>query len=212
MASSIAVQAQVIDIRQSGSLPEHLFVDTNVWYWFAYTRTSQAAQPPASYQTRDYPNFLKAMLTKNKPLYHSGLQLAELAHLIETTELEAYNYLRRKEGKEELFRKEFRHNLPSERGLVVFEVDGAWSQVKGVSTCIDCTVNKTMTAGALDRFSNQPLDGYDLFLVESLLRSGITTSVLTDDGDFATIPEITVYTANNGVIRAAKRAGTLIGP
>jgi hypothetical protein len=33
---------------------------------------------------------------------------------------------------------------------------------------------------------------------------GFITQIITDDGDFVTVPEIILFTANNNVVRAAK--------
>ncbi|MEN6341347.1 MAG: hypothetical protein ABFC89_02190, partial [Methanospirillum sp.] len=108
--------------------------------------------------------------------------------------------------------KEFRHGYPLERQMVVGAVQAAWADVIRVSDPITCAIDPTMTRAALTRFATQPLDGYDLFFIESLLQSKVTTNVLTEDGDFATVPGITVYTANDRVIQAAASAGTLIAP
>ncbi len=40
-------------------------------------------------------------------------------------------------------------------------------------------------------------------------KSGVT-QVLTDDGDFCTVPGITLFTANRGVVEAARVQGKLV--
>lgn len=52
-------------------------------------------------------------------------------------------------------------------------------------------------------------DGYDLFILESMRSHGVV-QVITDDGDFATVPGIQVFTANRNVIQAARAQGRLI--
>ena len=51
------------------------------------------------------------------------------------------------------------------------------------------------------------MDGYDLFNLDLIRRLGV--NVLTDDGDFATVPGITVFTANYSVIDAARKCSQL---
>jgi hypothetical protein len=53
------------------------------------------------------------------------------------------------------------------------------------------------------------MDGYDLFILEAMRRHGMV-QVSTDDGDFAAIPGIQVFTANCNVIQAARTQGRLI--
>jgi len=37
-----------------------------------------------------------------------------------------------------------------------------------------------------------------------------TTQIITDDGDYATVPKLTIFTANPKVIQAAQAAGKLL--
>ena len=196
MASAITVRADIVDIRSARSAPDHIFVDTNVWFWYAYGRSILAAPEWRRRQIAFYSTFLQKVIQSRSELYHSGLQLAELFHQIEKAELDDFNY----RTNSQLKLKNFRHEQPAERQQVVDQCLMAWVEVTKVSKPIDCIIEATMTKAALDRFSAQPLDGYDIFFVESLIRSGVTTNVLTDDGDFATVPGITVYTANDRVI------------
>ncbi|MFV9689915.1 MAG: hypothetical protein ACNY01_02980 [Desulfobacteria bacterium] len=66
-----------------------------------------------------------------------------------------------------------------------------------------------MTAtAALNRLQTEKLDGYDLFILESMKNHGVV-QVITDDGDFATVSGIQVFTANRNVIAAAKNQAKL---
>jgi hypothetical protein len=54
-------------------------------------------------------------------------------------------------------------------------------------------------------------DGYDLFLLEAIRQTGIRpVQVLTDDMDYATVPNIQLFTGNGLVIRCADEQGKLI--
>jgi hypothetical protein len=70
-------------------------------------------------------------------------------------------------------------------------------------------IDDPATDAALHRFATQPVDGYDLFLLEALSAGGLT-QVLTDDGDDCTVPGIHVFTANLRVLTAARSAGLLV--
>ncbi len=85
-----------------------------------------------------------------------------------------------------------------------------WNQVESIyAVQIDLTLNKATVDAAVTRFSTQRLDGYDLFILESMKQESLT-KIITDDGDYVTAPGIQMFTANPGVIRAASRQGKLI--
>jgi len=188
MAISYVIQAEVVDINaDSPNRTDVFFVDTNVWYWMTYPNAATAALPG---QLSDYPAFVNRALAAGARIYYSGLSLAELSHLIEKTEREIY------EKSVCLIRtKEYRHNLSSERSRVVSEVEAAWGQVKSLSSSLALTVDEKATDAALDRFQTEKLDGYDLFILETMKNHGVI-QIITDDGDFATVAGIRVFTAN----------------
>ena len=207
MAINYTIRADVIDIRQDTPKPDDVFlVDTNVWYLLTYTRASQGDQPPKSYKVNDYTSYISKALSAKSQLHRCGLSLAELAHLIEKTELEIFS---KASGFDKNKKKEFRHNYPTERTNVVSEIQAAWGLVETMSQTIDIQINKHTTDDALSRLSTQILDGYDLFILESIIKAGIV-KILTDDGDFSTVPNILVFTSNVNVIQAAKVQGKLL--
>jgi hypothetical protein len=50
---------------------------------------------------------------------------------------------------------------------------------------------------------------YDLMILEAMDKAGIN-QVITDDGDYVTVPRIKVFTANQNAIAAARSQGKLI--
>ncbi|MHC5820511.1 MAG: PIN domain-containing protein [Nostoc sp.] len=202
MALNYTVQADVIDITVDSPQTGDIFlVDTNVWYWLTY--------PPASlsltaYQS-SYSNYITDTVTAGSTLCCSGLSLAELAHIIEREEkkLSSYSSIR-------ITSKEYRHNYPLERARVVSQVQAVWNQVESIyAVQIDLTLDKDTVDAAVTRFSTQCLDGYDLFILESMKQESLT-KIITDDGDYVTVPGIQMFTANPGVIKEARKRGKLI--
>ncbi|WP_024983788.1 hypothetical protein [Brevibacillus borstelensis] len=206
MPINYVIRADVIDIRSDMPKAEDEYlIDTNIWYWMTYSRASLASRPPGSYQITNYPTYIVNALTANAKLYRCNLSLAELAHIIERTEREIYNNSHISIGT-----KEYRHNYPAERANVVSQVKAAWSQVKSMASPIESLiVDETMADNALIRFSTQLLDGYDLFILESIEKTGIV-KVITDDGDYTSVPNIQVFTANKNLIEAARVQGKLM--
>lgn len=202
MAINYNVKADVVAIKADTPKDSDSFlIDSNVWFWVAYSKASSAAR---QYQINDYPQYLNNALSKNAYVFHSGLSLAELSHLIEKTEREIYE-----QTNGTIRPKEYRHNHPSERSSVVTEVEAAWGVVKSLAKPMDTTIDQTVSDASLIRFKTQFVDGYDLFLLEAM-QSNRILQVITDDGDFCTIPGIQVFTSNPSVIRAARSQGRLI--
>lgn len=199
MVVNYTVQAEVFDIHSDIPKQDDIFlVDTNVWYWLTYTQASTSA---LSYQTNVYPSYLRKAISVQASLRYCGLSLAELAHNIETTERKIFSAT--------IKAKEYRHNYPSQRANVVTEVQTAWSQVTSIASCIDITVDDVSINKSLVRLQTQPLDGYDLLILEAIAQAGIV-NVITDDGDYVTVPGIQVFTANRNAIAAAANQGKLL--
>jgi predicted nucleic acid-binding protein len=196
MALNYTINAQIIDIRSDTPQKEDKFlIDTNAWYWYSYQnlKTSLVKNLPNEDQPRRYQ-------IENYPEY-SGVSLAELAHNIESTERKIFSYSIRS--------KEYRHNYPAERAKVITEVNSAWNELKLAAQQVDICIDQVSTNAMLSSFKTHLVDGYDLILLQSMRKHGIN-QILTDDGDFATVPDIQVFTSNNTVIKAAKQQGKFL--
>ena len=87
----------------------------------------------------------------------------------------------------------------------------AWSQVEQIAICADLTIDDDIAKAALSRFATQAVDGYDLLILEAISRAGTgQVQVITDDMDYATVPNIQVFTSNIQVIRSANAQGKLL--
>lgn len=201
MAVTYSIKAEVVDIRSDSPInADVFFVDTNVWYWMTYPKATAHVSSLLS----DYPGFINRALTAGAQMHHSGLSLAELAHIIEKTEREIHEKL-----SGAVKPKEYRHNMENERARVVSEIQAAWGQVESLASPLSLTIDTPTTAAALGRLHAEKVDGYDLFILESMKNHKVI-QVITDDGDFVSVPGIQVFTANRNVINAALRQGKLV--
>lgn len=199
------VRAHVIDLHTDSPRSSDAFlVDTNVWYWRAYSSAGASPGSATPAQMQLYSDYLRRSTAVGAVAYRSGLCLAELAHLIEQNERDIYAG-----AVASVTTKEYRHNLPAERARVVREVQKAWAKIKAQSQPLPLTIDDPTTDAALLRFATQAVDGFDLFLLEGMSQAGIT-QVLTDDGDYGTVPGLEVFTANPRVVAAARSAGLLL--
>ncbi len=205
MAVNYAIVSDVINIMVDLPKPEDVFlVDSNVWYWMTYTKASLVIEPWNQNKVRDYPAFVSKVIATGAKLYRCPLSFSELSHIIEKSER---NIFKKTFGS--IYPKEYRHNHPKERLNVVTEVQAAWGQVKTMASSLDIMIDDTVTDAALTRFEKECVDGYDLFLLEAMSNKKVI-QIVTDDGGFATVGGIRVFTANTNVITAAKNQGKLI--
>lgn len=205
MSVQYAVEAEVVDIRSDRPRATDVFlVDSNVWFWMTYAVASQGTQGPAAPPPAAYYTYFKRALTAKAKFYYCGLSMAELAHQIEKVEYDLFVA-----SNQAVTAKQYRHNFPTERAHVVNEVQSAWAAVRQIAAPLVVTIDDPTTNSALSRLSSQQLDGYDLFMIEAMTTAGIR-QILTDDGDFCTVPGIQVFTANRRVIDAARAQGKLL--
>jgi hypothetical protein len=209
MTINLNVQAEVIDVVSDRPQRSDIFlVDTNVWILQTYPNAK------ISPKIREYGAYLKAARQNGATLAYSGLTLAELAHVIERTECDIYNKKNNftKENGLEQTIKEFRHKYPNERAKVVNLVKTAWMEIQSLALPLDeLIIDESTTNAALVRFQTQALDGYDLFMLEAIHKANSgQVKVLTNDGDYATVPNIQLFTSNIQVIKLAKAQNKLI--
>jgi predicted nucleic acid-binding protein len=200
---NLTVNAEVVDIRGDAPKDSDVFlVDTNVWFWLTYTRVSLSDAKP--YQTTDYPDYVQRALTTNALLSFCGVNLAELAGVIEQAERKIHNG---RSGKIESV-KYFRHNFPAQRIAVTTEISTAFSQVESMASAMDVMVNGDAAKNGLAHITRVPIDLDDAVMLEVALKNGVN-QVLTDDCDFVGMNGITVFTANRTVLAAATATGRI---
>ncbi len=89
------------------------------------------------------------------------------------------------------------------------EIQLAWAKVTKTARPVAISTTETTTATVLTNLASRLVDVYDLFLLEAMSNASIS-QILTDDGDFATVGGIQVFTANQNVLAAARTQGKLL--
>jgi hypothetical protein len=81
--------------------------------------------------------------------------------------------------------------------------------VKAIAIPIKLTVDDATTDAAINRFTTQAVDGYDLLLLEAISKAG-QFQVVTDDIDYSVVSDIQVFTSNNRLIQEAATQNKLV--
>ncbi|MEJ5151253.1 hypothetical protein [Comamonas sp. MYb396] len=203
-----SIKASVVDINSDTPKPsDRFFVDTNVLFWMGYSKASHLAFNPLQYQVNDYPNYTDLAIGKDCKLFHTGLCISELVHLIEYSELKIFNSNKSEDQKIKI--KTFRNNYPIERCKVHTEIKLACEYVTSTSELLSANIDLEKSQSLVREFDICKVDGYDFFNLKVMHLNNIT-QIITDDSDFACIDDITLFTANQTVIRSAKKQGKLV--
>jgi predicted nucleic acid-binding protein len=203
MAPNYTVHAHVVDVRSDAPKgSDRLLIDTNVWYWQTYTKCSLGNNAAFANQLSTYPGYLSRALAADAQLYHCGVSLGELSLLIESTERDICAA-----GGLPIKAKDFRHS--GARASVVREIETAWTQVTSMSQLAAVALDDATLADVVKRMGVAATDAYDALLLNAMAAHGVT-GLLTDDGDFCTVPGITVFTGNHRVVMAAKAVKALL--
>lgn len=194
--------AGVVDItNDTPKENDKFFIDSNVWLW-----TVSVVEFDSHPCQSIYSDYLKAAIHKKTTIFYSGLSLPEVAHCIEDALYNSYNDFLSYDA--HITKKAFRYTRDL-RARVMDNIQRAWDQICSVSkNHIDSNINEQINANTLQQLINNPLDGYDAFMLESIKTS--TTDVITHDRDFLFVPGIRVFTANEKIIKEAKQARKLI--
>lgn len=194
------IQADVVDIRSDVPSPGDLFlVDSNIWIWLTYPPATIMAQP---YQAIDYPEFISRAGSVGATLAHVGTAFAEIAFRIENIEFEAYKALH-----PNVHKKAFRRRTGARR-RVTRSIRASWEQMNQFSAPLDVSVSAVDMSSVVNMVLTLPLDGYDALFLHAAAREGIR-DIISDDGDFAAVADIRLFTANRSVISAATAQGRL---
>jgi predicted nucleic acid-binding protein len=204
------VRANVIDIQTDRPQKSDRFlIDTNAWYWLAYSRSQFTSRPPNTSQIRQYPSYIQSAFSRKSALFWSGLSMAELTTLVERSEYDIFCQTNQLEPKY-FSLKEYRHGRPSERAnQVIPRINDAWNLIESFGECLESIIQKETITQAIADFKNQEVDGYDGLMVHAAKTANIS-QIITDDIDFITVPRITVFTANRNAISAAISHNKLI--
>lgn len=201
---ALTVRATVVDIQHDTPKDtDHFIVDTNAWLFLFYPPASAPGTPPLP-QATHYPAYIKKALSAKSTLYALALSFPEIAHAIERGERAKHEAIAG-----QVQTKDFRHNYPNKRLKIVNEIRDTWNAVTQYTQLLDMKLDSNFLVSALQLFPSVGLDGYDTFFVEQALQSG-HTQIISDDKDYLTVSNITVFTANQNAIQAAAAANKLL--
>jgi len=170
--------------------PDKFFIDTNVLYWFFYSRASLTSR---SYQTTKYPQFIAQLISLQTELITTIYNVSELLSLIERKEADIYNLKNGTSLKVKDLRKNQQH-----RENLKNEFESILTQIKSMIK-IECfSYSENEIKSFVDNFCLHTCDFFD-FLCYEFLKSRNIKNIITDDSDFASIDDINIFTANQSL-------------
>jgi predicted nucleic acid-binding protein len=197
------VNAQVVDIH--ADVPrkaDRIFIDTNIIILLGYTNASVSG---ASADKKPYIDYVNNALKVEAELYLCPLLYSEVANVIENKEFDLVKAQFPQIG---TGKKQFRQD-PRYRSKVITAVQDAWMLAKSFTNIIPITIDQKSVDDAEVAFQNYDLAGYDLFIYQSMLSSGIN-HIISHDADFGCAPNIVVHTANTFLLRQARMSQKIL--
>lgn len=166
-------------------------LDTNILYWTHYSQASNPNLKILPYQVLKYPNFVEKLLDNGNTLVTTIYNITELVHVIENSEYKIYKTL----NNVKIGKKDFR-KLQSERIKYKQEIETIILQIR--SSYNNQIKFIDITEEDMDDFvgniCNNCCDSFDYFIIEKLKKMGIN-NFITDDRDFQSIDNVTIYYA-----------------
>ncbi len=218
MVTGSAVKASVVDITSKQSqLPKHAVVDANVLYFVFYPNFNQLFRVGGT-QPRQLPNYQgwwKRALQNGTKFFASSYVFGEFLNTVEHAELEADWLADPTTPKGASFNsrecKQARYDniprLPTIRSNALAVLASAR---KKVDLMPKFGTSESEIAQFASEWSNSTGDFGEAVLVANCKMIPSYCHVVSDDADLVTFDGITLYTANQKAITAAKDAGKLI--
>jgi len=184
--------AQCIDIRRQGvSASDTFLLDTNVAIDIA-----TPLSPKATVRQRDYSKFIERALTKGAGIAVAVLSFFEMSNVLERQVFES------EAGRPPLNGGEIKklRSVVLHRRRVVETIDATWTELRTFAAILQADISsQTLDEEVLPLLRQSTVDGYDPAILLTARRHGIST-IITHDGDFASVPNIIVLTANDRLL------------
>lgn len=186
--------ALIKDIRfiEDYNIPvqETIVVDTNILL-FHYNRATQVDEMNQTYQAYWYPRFLKKLIENKNRLLTTYLNLAEFCSVVERNEFKIYNSNLSRRNRLNL--KEFR-DLAHERDIYTSNIKHGLLEIKQyIDDVYEITHDYSVVNSFVQALPETHCDIADYTVIEYMKSLGIT-NFISDDKDFTTVNEITLYT------------------
>lgn len=189
--------SKAIDIRQF-VVPEdsnlRIAVDTNVLIWWFYGRVSYVSNANDKLRKKAYQDFAKVLARNKRNIFlcTSAVNISEVYHVIEKTELDIYN-----DGMPtfQMKLKDFR-SAPQSRSMISQEIKAFYSSTSRFLEICDYDFTKEFINDYRKNYKTCNCDSLDASLMDFCEKNKIDY-VLTDDVDFMTFDsQINILTAN----------------
>ncbi len=187
----------VVDITKYASINnrKEFFLDTNVLYWYVYPRCGIQTDSRIRLQATPYYDFVDGLVAAGNPLFTSIYNITELLHVIEKREYDLYQTMH-PEAKWSI--KDLRR-LPDQRAQLKMNLSTAMANVKNICKISDFNFTYDILFQFISDLENHHCDTFDYAILKNCIAEH-RLNIISDDSDFTTMHQISLYTANATVI------------
>jgi len=184
--------AQCLSVRKERlSRGDRCLLDTSVIVLVVFDE--QQATSWNEERAAAYEEFIERSLKDGVEFLWSPLSFSELMNFVERYHLKRYQ----RTVDDSIDRKRFRM-IAVQRKLVIDNVIEAWQYVKRLAVPTEFHVDAATADAVLTLLTATSLDGYDALLIRSM-RAAKVPYILSDDADYATAPNVIVFSANESI-------------
>jgi predicted nucleic acid-binding protein len=177
--------------RERLSRGDRCLLDTSVIVFVVFEE--QQATSWNQERAAAYEEFIERGRKDGVEFLWSPLSFSELTNFVERYYLKRYQ----RAVDQSIDRKRFRA-IPEQRKLVIDNVKEAWQYVKRLALPTEFQVDAATADAVLALLTATSLDGYDALLIRSM-RGANVPYILSDDADYASAPNVIVYSANEDI-------------
>lgn len=175
------------------------FLDTNVLYWYVYPRCGIQTEHHTKMQAAPYYNFVDSLVAAGNPLYTSVYNITEMLHVIEKREFELYA-MTHPEAKWSI--KDLRR-ISEEREQLKRNLSTAMSNVQNICSILDFNFTYDILNQFIADLEQHHCDTFDYAILKNCIAEK-KLNIISDDGDFTTMHQINLFTANSTALNSIK--------
>lgn len=170
-------------------------LDTNTLYWYCYPRYSNIISSRRKNEIRPYYEFIDKLVQNGNTIITSIYNVSEFLNVIEKNECDIYQQMN---PGMPIHIKDLR-KMPEERKKLRQIMNVALNNVRSICKVVGFEISFSHLEYFVHELENHECDLFDYIIIKDHLDNE-RWSIVTDDGDFFSVDNVEIYTANEKML------------
>lgn len=195
------MSSQIIDISKYAPIDNKktYCLDTNVLYWYCYHRSNNGLAKGRRDDIQIYYDFVDRLVQNGNPIITSIYNVSEFLNVIEKHECDIYKKIN---PEIPVVVKDLR-NMPKQRKQLHKFMRVSLNNVIANCQIVGSKIQTSALEAFVDELEVHKCDVFDYVILKEHISNN-RLNIITDDSDFCTIEDITIYTANEQMLSKQK--------